>query len=262
MGRPPRYWSQTVSYALKHEPTLKERVESFPFWYHKIELPEGVTTPGWAPIHADSYRIPEDMTGLRVLDVGAWDGYWSFEAARRGAAEVISIDDFSDFLGRPENVDRKAWETYDLCRDALGYNKICERIEMSVYEVNPLELGEFDVVFFFGTLYHLRHPLLALDLLSSVCKKEIYVETAILDNFSVYQGGLTPAYQGGHAVMEFYPNDEFSGNHTNWWSPTLACLGMMVMSAGWLDVEAWKLVPEPDMMALCRGFAKGVKTAA
>lgn len=239
---------------------IQSRIAQFPFWYHKIELPGGVVTPGWAPLDPASYRIPEDMTGMRVLDVGAWDGYWSFEALKRGATEVVAIDDFSDFLGSLESKDRRAWDTFDLCRDALGYSEDqCRRIEMSVYEVNEERLGRFDAVFFFGTLYHLRHPLLALDMLSSVCDREIYVESAVCDDFSPYRGGLGAGYPGAQAVMEFYPNTEYGNNITNWWCPTVACMGLMVMAAGFLDVEAWKLTDHPDSLPLCRGFVKGVK---
>lgn len=240
--------------------TLADQVANYPYWYHRIELPEGVVTPGWAPLNQEMYRIPQDMTGMRVLDVGAWDGYWSFEALNRGASQVVAIDDFSDFLGRPENVDRRAWETFDLCRDAFGYGKDrCERVEMSIYEVNESRLGRFDAVFFFGVLYHLRHPLLALDFLSSVCDKEIYIESAVLDDYSPYKGGLGQGYPGAQVLTEFYPNGELGGNVTNWWSPTLACLGLMVMSAGWEDVEVWKLTDNPTEVPHCRGFAKGVK---
>ena len=59
---------------------LAAHVASKPYWYHKIELPDGVTTPGWAPLAAQMYNIPADLTGKRVLDIGAWDGYWTFEA--------------------------------------------------------------------------------------------------------------------------------------------------------------------------------------
>jgi len=58
--------------------SLQEQVSSFPYWYHRIQLPYGITTPGWAPLDAKAYGIPIDLTGKRVLDVGAWDGYWTF----------------------------------------------------------------------------------------------------------------------------------------------------------------------------------------
>jgi tRNA (mo5U34)-methyltransferase len=77
--------------------TLIEKVKSIPYWYHKIELPYGIVTPGWAPISNQAYKIPDKLTGKRILDIGAWDGYWTFETLRRGAREVVAIDTFSDY---------------------------------------------------------------------------------------------------------------------------------------------------------------------
>jgi tRNA (mo5U34)-methyltransferase len=240
---------------------LREAVDSQPFWYHKIALPNGVVTPGWAPLDARSYGIPDDLSGKRVLDVGAWDGYWSFEALKRGAREVVAIDDFSDYLGSLEKRDRPGWLTFDLCRDALGYgDDVCQRIEMSVYDVSEERLGRFDVVFCFGVLYHLRHPLLALDCLASVCDESLHVESAILDDFSPYRGGLGQGYSGGQMVMEFYPDNQYGNNHTNWWTPTIQCLGHMVRSAGFQKVDGWKLVDGlPAQLSLCRGFVRGTQ---
>lgn len=240
---------------------LKAAIATFPYWYHRIELPGGVVTPGWAPIDARSYGVPADLSGLRVLDVGAWDGFWTFEAIKRGAREVVAIDDFSDFLGSLDERDRGGWATFDFCRDALGFDhQVCRRIEMSVYEVGELRLGRFDVVFCFGTLYHLRYPLLALDRLSAVCDRLIFIESAVLDDFSPYRGGLGRGYPGGQMVMEFYPDDQYGRNRTNWWVPSLQCLGHMVRSAGFDRVEGWKLVQFPSSLANCRGFVRGEKT--
>ena len=241
---------------------LRARVASFPFWYHRIELPGGVSTPGRNPLSAKSYRAPEDLSGKRVLDVGAWDGYWSFEALRRGAREVVAIDDFSDYLGQLGERDRKAWETFDFCREALGYGEnACRRIEMSVYDASEATLGRFDVVFFFGTLYHLRYPLLALDRLAAICDDMLIVESQIADDYSAYRGGLGRGYHGEQMVMEFFPGGELAGNETNWWAPTLYCLGHMVRSAGFSTVDVWKLVRgAPDKIGYCRGFAKGTRS--
>lgn len=239
---------------------LRKHVASYPFWYHRITLPGGVVTPGWAPINAETYRIPADLTGKRVLDVGAWDGYWTFEALKRGAVQVIAIDDFSDYMGSLDKSQRKAWETFDLCRDALGYDsERCQRHEMSAYDLSEDRLGRFDVVFFFGTIYHLRHPLLALDRLSAVCNHEIYVESAILDDFSPYRGGMGKGYPGGQMVMEFYPENQLGNNPTNWWAPTLLCLGHMVRAAGFDRADIWKLTDNPGQLGLCRGFVRGTK---
>jgi tRNA (mo5U34)-methyltransferase len=237
---------------------LKKRVTEFPYWYHRIELPDGVVTPGWAPLNRDMYRIPADLTGKSVLDVGAWDGYWSFEALRRGARRVLAIDDFSDLIGALGESDRRAWATFDFCRDALGHGEDrCQRREMSVYEVDEESVGHFDIVFFFGTLYHLRHPLLALDRLSAVCDSAIYVESAILDDYSPYRGGLGQGYSSGQMVAEFYPDNQYGSNHSNWWVPTLHCLAHMVRAAGFDQVEAWKLTDKPTHVTQCRGFAQG-----
>ncbi len=234
-------------------------VRRFPYWYHRIGLPHGVVTPGWAPLDPDAYGVPQDLSGLRVLDVGAWDGYWSFTALARGAREVVAIDDFSDFLGTLENRDRKAWETFDLCRELLGHSpERCRREEMSVYDVGESRLGRFDTVFFFGTLYHLRHPLLALDRLSAVCDGEIFVESAILDDFSPYRGGLGHGYPD-QAVMEFYPGREYAANESNWWVPSLTCMGHLVRAAGFSRCRVWKLAAEPVDLKSCRGFAHGRK---
>jgi tRNA (mo5U34)-methyltransferase len=239
---------------------LIAKIKSYPYWYHRIQLPYEIVTPGWAPLNLDSYGIPQDLSGKRVLDVGAWDGFWTFEALKRGAREVVAIDDFSDYLGSLEHKDRRAWETFDLCREALGYSEeVCKRVDMSVYDLPKHDLGKFDVVFFFGTLYHLRHPLLALDLLSEVCTEEIYVESAISDDFSPYQGGFGHGYPGKQMVMEFYPSNEYGNNITNFWAPTLFCMIWMVKAAGFDDVNGWKLVDKPNQLPLCRGFAKGIK---
>ena len=239
---------------------LVEKVQAFPYWYHKILLPYDIVTPGWGPLDPDMYEIPEDLSGKRVLDVGACDGYWRFEALRRGACEVVAIDDFSDDLGRPDEAIRMEWATFDFCRSTLGYSEDqCKRYSMSVYDVASDKLGLFDVIFFFGTLYHLRYPLLALDRLSAVCKEEIYIESAILDDCSPYQGGFGHGYKDTHVVMEFYPEDEYAENASNWWVPTLECLARMTKTAGFKSVVGWKHSEEPQILDQCRGYVCGVK---
>lgn len=241
------------------------RIDRFPYWYHKIELPGGVVTPGWAPLEPDMYRIPRNLHGKRVLDVGAWDGYWTFEALKRGAVQAVAIDDFSDYLGTLKKEDRRAWDTFDTCRELLGYSDLqCPRFDMSVYDLSPALLGSFDVIFFFGTIYHLRHPLLALDRLATLCKPggTIHVESAILDDYSPYKGGLGSGYPGDQMVMEFYPDAEYATNDSNWWAPTLACLAHMVRAAGFEDITGWKLDERPQHLSRCRGFVHGVRKQA
>lgn len=254
--------------------TLEQKVSKIPYWYHRIELPCGIVTPGWSPICAERYFIPEDMTGKRVLDIGAWDGYWTWEALKRGAAEVVAIDDFSDDCGKSDKVKRKGWETFDLCRESFGFtkrpypyenngpwfnekNQKVSRIEMSVYEVE--KLGQFDIVFFFGVIYHLKHPLLALEKISSVCSGSIYVETVSLDEYSPYRGGIGKGFAENEMVMEFYPGSQYGCNINNWWAPTLQCLGAMLKTVGFKDIECWPLTETPKQLKDCRGFASGTK---
>lgn len=241
---------------------ILEQINRFPYWYHRIELPFDVTTPGWAPISPGAYRIPSSLQGRRVLDVGAWDGYWTFEALRRGAYQAVAIDDFSDYLGILSKEQRYAWDTFDTCRSILGFSESqAPRFDISVYDLTPSQFGMFDTIFFFGTLYHLRHPLLALDRLSALCKPggEIYVESAILDDFSPYRNGFGHGYPDDQMVMEFYPDAEYASNDSNWWVPTLACMAHMVRSARFEQVEGWKLEQRPQHLSQCRGFVKGIR---
>lgn len=243
-------------------PTLSERVAALP-WYHRIALPGGVVTPGWSPMCADAYRLPDRLDGLRVLDVGTWDGYWAFECLKRGAAYVLGIDDWSDPADHRAVMGPSAtrtWETFDLCRAALGYDETrCERWNQSVYDLDPSREGQFDLVLFYGVLYHLRYPLMGLDKVSSVCKGQIRIESAVLDDFSPYQGGLDHGYPGHQMVMEFYPGAQYGLLDTNWWAPTIQCLASMVAAAGWRDIAAWLLTDKPSGVGQCRGFVTGDK---
>lgn len=244
--------------------SLRQRVAAIPVWYHRIGLPDGVVTPGINPLDPAAYRIPEDLTGKRVLDVGAWDGYWTFEALKRGASVVVAIDDFSDYLGYLAPGQRRGWQSFDLCREALGYSsERCQRIEISLYDITEEKLGgRFDVALCFGTLYHLRHPLLGLDRISAVCDGQIFVESFICEDYSAVRGGLGQGYPGKQLVAEFYPTDELAGNRTNWWGPNLNCLAAWIFAAGFTqNLSAWKLRPNPDDIGTCRGFASGSKPA-
>jgi tRNA (mo5U34)-methyltransferase len=128
---------------------------------------------------------------------------------------------------------------------------------MSVYDLRGETLGRFDSVFFFGTVYHLKHPLLALERIASLCDGALYVESAILDDFSPYRGGVGRGYPGGQMVAEFYPGSEYGRNSGNWWVPTLHCLKALVESVGFQDVRCWKLTERPQAVQFCRGFVCG-----
>ena len=146
------------------------------------------------------------------------------------------------------------WNRYSPHSVGIGRSPAANRTRFHV-EVH----GRFDVVFCFGTLYHLRHPLLALDRLAAICDGEIYVESAILDDYSPYRGGLGHGYPDGQMVAEFYPGRQYGDNPSNWWAPTLICLAHLVRAAGFPEIEAWKLTDRPNHVSLCRGFVRGRK---
>jgi SAM-dependent methyltransferase len=136
---------------------LQSRVSAIR-WYHTIDLGGGVVTRGVddSPMRLARARLPESLHGLTVLDIGAWDGFFSFECERRGAARVVAADHFS-WHG-------SGWGTkagFLLAREALGSR--VEDLDIDVMDLTPERVGTFDVVLFLGVLYHLRHPFLALE---------------------------------------------------------------------------------------------------
>src|SRR5262245_51325353 len=137
--------------------SLEEQVAALN-WWHKIDLGHGIVTPGPDPTPArlPELQIPHDLTGLSVLDIGAWDGFFSFEAERRGARRVLATDSFCWGQG--------GWGTkaaFELARRALGSR--VEDLDIDPLDLSPDRLGTFDLVLFIGVLYHMRHPLLALE---------------------------------------------------------------------------------------------------
>ncbi len=239
-----------------------ERVRELPIWHHRIPLTDGVVTPGAAPRRPEAYGLPERLDGKRVLDVGALDGYWTFEALGRGAAEAVAIDDFSIYRRSGGETPPRPWATFDLCREALGYDPVrCRRVQMNIFETSELMLGRFDLVLLFDVLPHLRYPLMALDRLAALCDGEIFVESAILDDFSPYRGGVGKGYPGGGPILEFYPGNQYEGDPTRWWTPSLDGLRRLVATAGFGDCKAWKLVESPAGPEDCRGVVHGRKRA-
>jgi tRNA (mo5U34)-methyltransferase len=233
---------------------LQAAVDAVPYWYHKIELPHGITTPGWAPISQAAYRIPESLAGKTVLDVGAWDGYWSIEASRRGAREVCALENFSDTIGSVTNADRsQKWHNILLCLQALDIRNV-SLCEGDIEDVSIEYTPQSDVIFCFGVLYHLRNPLLALSNMRRVCRGTIHIETAILDGFtSAYSEHL---YTSDDCSFEFYPNNEYGQNHSNWWVGTLKAWCGLVEAAGFKNIEYWKLTDSPNHVSESRGFIR------
>jgi tRNA (mo5U34)-methyltransferase len=180
-------------------------------WWHQIELPGGYVTPGYdmSASKFASLRLPS-FEGKTVLDVGAWDGYFSFAAERLGASRVVALDTYA--WRKPGGKDG-----FEYARRALGSS--VEDLEVEVLDISPETVGEFDVVLFLGVLYHMRHPLLALERVASVTREMLVVET--LADLAYVR---SPA-----AAFYSWP---MLHDQTNWWGPNEAAVKGMLHSVG------------------------------
>lgn len=197
---------------------LAARVARVPIWFHTMDLPGAVNTPGtYAPAaKLNRIRLPEDLTGRSVLDVGAWDGFYSFECERRGADRVTSVD-----IWDPTH--NATSEGYAVAHRALNSKAIPFRA--SVHDLDPTIHGEHDLVLFLGVLYHLRNPFEALFSLRKVTRGTLIIETAC--DFAITR---SPA-------LAFYPGGELSNDIYNWFAPNAAALTGMCLAAGFRDVS-------------------------
>ena len=201
---------------------LRKRAESLR-WYHTIDLGQGVVTRGVdnTPERLARVRVPEDLSGKTVLDIGAWDGFFSFEAERRRAARVVACDYYA-WHGVGWGTGRGK-DGFELARMALGSR--VEDVSLDVLDLSPEKIGTFDVVFFLGVLYHLPNPLLALERVASVSKGLLILET-VVDMVGI-----------GRPAAAFYPDRELNNDPTNWWGPNHEAVQGMLSSVGFSRVD-------------------------
>lgn len=226
---------------------IRARVEALGPWFHNLDL-NGVKT---APQHflgdypAVKWRhfsaaIPADLTGRSVLDIGCNGGFYSLEMKRRGAARVLGIDSDQDYLAQAR-----------FAAEITGYD--IEFRELSVYEVGAI--GErFDIVLFMGVLYHLRHPLLALDLIRAHVARDLMVFQSmqrgsreaepVKENYHFWD--TEPFARADFPQMHFIEH-RYADDPTNWWIPNRACAEAMLRSAGFVITDH----PE-DEVYICR----------
>lgn len=228
-------------------PEIHARVAELGSWFHNMDL-HGVQT---APDHflGDYPRIkwkrfehviPADLRGRTVLDIGCNAGFYSFEMKSRGADRVVGIDSSEHYLRQARFA-------------AQVHHVDVEFKQLSIWEVGALN-EKFDIVLFMGVLYHLRHPLLALDLIHKHVAKDMLIfqsmqrgseEVLPIDrdyNFCETDIFMQPGYPAMYFVEERYCGDE-----TNWWIPNRACAEAMLRSAGF-SIEGH---PEQEVY-LCR----------
>jgi tRNA (mo5U34)-methyltransferase len=206
-------------------------------WYHAMDLPGGIRTPGDYDLPDTVARIPfpESLAGKRCLDVGTRDGFWAFEMERRGAEEVVAIDlddpsriDFP--LPRPvldedmRSVIASRDRAFDIAHRALGSS--VERRDLSVYDLDPKEVGEFDFAFVGTILLHLRNPVDALAAVRGVMRDDGRLMSN--DAVSVPLTLLRPRQPTAEIMM--------IRQKPYWWIPNRAGRLQVVTAAGF-DVE-------------------------
>jgi tRNA (mo5U34)-methyltransferase len=208
--------------------TLKQKVDAIR-WYHTINLGQGIVTNGidQSEIRLTRIDLPQSLAGQTVLDVGAWDGFFSFEAERRGASRVVAAD-FYSWHGLGWGT-QKGKAGFELARAALGSR--VEDIDIDVMDLSPERVGTFDVVLFLGVLYHLRHPLLALEQVASVTRGLLIVET-VVDLIGI-----------NRPAMAFYPDRDLGNDPTNWWGPNVPAVESMLRVVGFNHVRTIDSMP-------------------
>ncbi len=229
------------------ESELRQRIEKLGPWFHNLRLRGIETAPehflgNYPEVKFESFRsaLPEDMTGKSVLDIGCNAGFYSFEMKRRGAERVLGIDTDPGYLQQAR-----------FAAEVTGVD--VEFRQLPVWEV--ARLGEkFDLVIFMGVLYHLRHPLLALDLIHAHVAKDLLLFqsmqrgsrdlAAVEEDYDFNESAPfdEPGYPKLHFIEQRYSHDE-----TNWWVPNRACTEAMLRSSGF----AIKAQPEHEVY-LCQ----------
>lgn len=207
-------------------------------YYMRVPLPDGSFTKGkidYNHVPAELGISELDLSGSRVLDIAANDGFWAFWAESRGAGDVLAIDvdGFKDYDwgwdGPPKEFNTgggtsnwtSAGAGFHELRRILGSNARRER--KSIYQLDPAVDGTFDLIFNFGLLYHLRHPLLSLDRARSVCRGAMILETHVVNAFGNLPASL------------FYRRNELV-THTNWTGPNDAAVLNWLVDAGFPHV--------------------------
>lgn len=214
---------------------LKE-INSVDNWFHKIELAPGIFTPGIQDTEGllNNIRLPSDLTGKRVLDIGARDGLYSFECEKRGASEVIALDyTTSDTTG------------FNVAKKILGSN--VKWITSNVYQIDQLNLGKFDLVLFLGVIYHLRHPYLAIDKIHDVLNLggKVIVESHIIDGGFVDENGNWINLDELNSrlsklnVAQIYEAGRLVNDNSNAWSPSIDTLIAMFKNSGFEIDFSW-----------------------
>jgi tRNA (mo5U34)-methyltransferase len=235
----------------------RRQIDSIP-WFHSIDLGGGVVTVG-----ASEFQIPEDrfppFAGRSVLDIGTWDGYYSFMAERLGARHVVALDHYAwgvdiDARGEYWTECAAAGTLPDLSRDLTEFWRpdlpgrrgfdfasaaLGSAVEARVADfttVDLAELGTFDVVLYLGVLYHMKEPLTCLERLRAVTGC-----VAVIETLAVHLQHLEHA-----SLLQFHDSRDLNYDFGNWYVPTLAGLESLCRAAGFASVRTIAGPPDPD----------------
>jgi len=200
-------------------------------WFHGFEIAPGIVSPGRVKVDAraalDYYGVPQSLSGVRALDIGARDGPYSFELERRGA-EVLALD--------IEDPDRTG---FNVAKSIRGSS--VEYLRGSVYDIRRETVGGFGIVFFLGVYYHLRNPLLAFSRIWEVLKDDgtVYFEGAVLDYAYNVESRLREKAgllrQIAALPVALFNAGEYDSDISNWFIPTRACLLDWLSGTGFKD---------------------------
>jgi len=218
------------------ETEIKKLIDTVPVWHHRIELAPGIFTPGVQHTNdlLATLDLPYDLTGLRILDLGARDGFFSFECEKRGAAEVIAVD-------------YAPIESTGFAVASKILNSKVKWLTANVYRINEFDLGKFDLILFLGVIYHLRNPYLAIDRIydSLSIGGKVIVESHIIDGGFVNEKGdwinLSDIDNrlSGLQIAQFYQGGKLGGDHTSPWAPSLNTLEVMFQNSGFEINSSW-----------------------
>jgi tRNA (mo5U34)-methyltransferase len=228
-------------------------------WFHSIDLGHGIVTPGFAEPPVPTDKLPA-FAGKSVLDIGAWDGYYSYLAEREGASRVVALDHYAwgcDFIARGAY-----WQQFfedgtlpDHSRDLTdfwnpellgrrGFNFAHQALESKVEPVlgdimtiDLSELGQFDVVVCLGVLYHMKEPLTMLERVHSLTR-----EVAVIETEAMHFKGFD-----NEALLEFHAGGDLHADFGNWFVPSIGALHDMCRAAGFKRVET--AIGPPQLMA-------------
>ncbi len=206
-------------------------------WFHNLHLPGGVQT---APDHPlgdfPRYKwqhmvpfVPADLTGCSALDIGCNAGFYSFELAKRGA-EVTAMDTGERYLSQA------SWAA-----EKFGLAGRIHFLSMDVYDLRSLR-RTFDLVLFLGVFYHLRYPLLGLDIVTSVARTTLFFQTLTMPQDGQMQCPRNIALADRDRMLDSawpkmaFIEDSLEGDPTNWWVPNHAAVEAMLRSCGWRSI--------------------------